>query len=161
MDLRLEECPPERLFSYEHGSPVGSVAAIYAHAVIGEDTTVSGMSGKPALFAEERWRDRFRFEPRAGMDVEWIESVRYDAAQFQAYAARVVNRTDAWLESLDETDLERLANVWMVSKVDGKPRYTEAQKPLLYVFMDNVTLHVCEHTGEMAAAVGRMNAGLG
>lgn len=95
------------------------------------------------------------------MDVEWIESVRYDAAEFQAYAGRVFERTEAWLGSLDETELERLANVWMVSKVDGKPRYTEAQKPLLYVFMDNVTLHVCEHTGEIAATVGRMKAGLG
>lgn len=160
LEIRFEECPAERLFFFEEGSPVGSVAAIYAHAVIGEDTFVSRRSGEPALFEADDWPRRFGFEPQAGLDIAWTKSLQYDPAEFQEYAARVYARSDAWLASLDDTAVERLANVWMVENVHGKPRYREAQKPLLYVFMDNVTLHHCEHTGEIAASVGRMKAGL-
>jgi hypothetical protein len=157
LEISLDKCAVEDLFRPFPGSEVNSVGAIYAHVVLGEDHFVANHLGEAPLYAAASWQSAFGFEPQLFMSAEWTASLRYDLAAFRAYAEEVLARSDRFLAALGEEAAELPAPVYDVQRgADGKVTYEQVSRPLIYALMDNVTLHTCEHTGEIDAITGLM-----
>lgn len=127
------------------------LGATYAHLVFSEDAIVNGMlQGKPSL-AETTWQSKTGANmPFPAMDEkwesahrDWSNTVHIDLAVMREYAKAVFAETDTYLNTLQESDLEKEIDLgsW------GKKTVAE----ILYSF---VIAHTNQLTGELAALKG-------
>jgi hypothetical protein len=150
LELEIDRCVPERFFSTLPGSGVVSAAGIYAHAVLGEDHFVSGRLGEPLTYVLGEWEPRLGFEPRADITEAWAEGLRFEVDLMRDYARAVSARSDAFFAGLSANGSQQAVSNWRVIREDGQVRYEQRKVPLLFGFMDNVTLHNVGHAGEIA-----------
>ena len=158
LEIRIDECPDEHLFELTAGAAVASPGAQYAHVVLVEDMVTAEALRSTPLFAAPEWRGAFGFEPQTYLNAEWVANLRYDLAAFRTYAQRVYARSDEFLRDLSPEVATRPAKTYEVIRATPGVQYREVLMPLTYVFMDQVTMHICEHTGEISAIVGLVRA---
>ncbi len=140
----LGECG-EALNKTLPNSNVGSIAAIYAHAVFAEDGIVNGMfQGKPLLAAEGGWAATIGITPPEGprQTPEWAAGVNMDLGKFQEYAKAVFAQTDTYLANLSDSELER--------KIQGPIGETTVG----WMLVNILGSHFPQHIGEIAALKG-------
>ena len=150
LELEIDRTVPKRFFSTLPDSGVVSAAGIYVHAVLGEDHFVSGRLGEPLTYGLGKWESRLGFEPRADITAGWAESLRFEVDVMREYARAVYARSDAFFAALTAEASQEAVSNWRVIREDGQVRYEQRQVPVLFGFMDNVTLHSVGHAGEIA-----------
>jgi hypothetical protein len=94
-----------------HTQPPGtanSLAATYAHALIGLEAIPSGLlQGKAPLF-QTSWKDRTGVsEPQQASDPAWARRVRVNIEQTRMYGKAAYESTDAYIAGLTDADLAR------------------------------------------------------
>ena len=150
LEMEIDRTVPKRFFSTLPDSGVVSAAGIYVHAVLGEDHFVSGRLGEPLTYGLGKWESRLGFEPRADITAGWAESLRFEVDVMREYARAVYARSDAFFAALTAEASQEAVSNWRVIREDGQVRYEQRQVPVLFGFMDNVTLHSVGHAGEIA-----------
>jgi hypothetical protein len=129
------------------GSTVHSIAAIYAHTVIGEDMLLNGVvRGGAPLYQTGGWSEKIGIDPGSGrLSDDWSDAVRIeDLPTLQEYAQGVYQQSDAYLGSLSEGDLVTMTN----SPLGEMP---------LGAFLGNIIVwHAISHGGEVCALKGCM-----
>jgi hypothetical protein len=151
----LAECPEEIFYRVLPDATIASIAAIYAHVVIGEDRYMQkDLGGGSPLCDSPAWSSRFRFSPQSYLDPEWAAGLRYDRAAFDDYAASVFEASDVYLAGLSVAELDRTVEM-TVSHFTGD-RWIQQNRPapLAFAVIDMVPLHIHEHAGEIAALKG-------
>lgn len=127
------------------------LGATYAHLIFSEDAIVQGMlQGKPPL-AQEFWKDKTGASlPFPQMDEnwevnnrEWSNNVQIDLPKLREYAKAVYEATDAYINSLNDEDLEKEVDLgsW------GKKTIAE----ILYSY---IIAHTNQLAGELSALKG-------
>ena len=132
-------------------SPPGatnSIAATYAHLLIGEDGFINGLlRGHPPLAATD-WAGKMGLseQPPQGPDWnEWGKRVRVDLNALRAYDDAVAASTDAFLASLVPADLARTIDL---------SAFGFGERPLSWVLSAGVVGHLSAHWGEICALKG-------
>jgi hypothetical protein len=129
------------------GATITSIASVYAHIVFAEDFIVNGMlQGKTPIFHQDGWGDKLGIAPadptNPAMQPEWGRSVKMDLPKFQEYAKQVFANTDAYLSSVQESDLQQKAQT---------PIGEQTKEWVVAVLLGT---HLPQHTGEIAALMG-------
>ena len=107
-----------------HFRPLGkgnSIAFIFWHNVRTEDSVVNFMlQKKPPVWNLEGWDKKFGMDPRAqgtGMSAEQAAALRLpNLADFLRYAESAFKSTEAYLETLKETELDRVEEFQFLGK---------------------------------------------
>lgn len=146
MQNMMNDCDDEKLHRILPGSTCHSIAAIYAHVVVGEDVILNGMlQGKAPIFQEGGWEAKtgvpFPGIPPMQSD-EWAAKVKMDLPAFQEYATQVFAATDAWLASATD---EQLAQ---------KRQSPFGEQTVGFLVANLLGTHVPQHAGEIAALKG-------
>lgn len=84
--------------------PIGSQMAHILHS---EDGMVGMLSGQAPLWQSEGWGERLGLPMVMSQTAEAARAFRCDPAQLEAYGQAVFARTDAYLASLTEADLDQ------------------------------------------------------
>ena len=107
----IRDLDPETLHAQLPRAMIGSVAAIYAHAVFAEDLFVQRSAhGKEPVHVSGGWSGRTGVQlPASPMQSPaWDTVVRIDdLVGFRAYAKAVYGATDEYVAELKEADLDR------------------------------------------------------
>ena len=135
-----------------HWLPSGtahSIAATYAHLVLGEDAVIHGMIQGTAPLAATTWAGKTGVSemPPNGSEGEgdwssWASSVRVDIPALREYAKAVYAATDAYLGSLKPEDLDR------------KMKAYGPDEQSLNMMFHLVAGHGNNHVGEISAIKG-------
>jgi uncharacterized damage-inducible protein DinB len=137
-----------------HINPGGkalTLAATYAHLIFSEDAIVHGiLQGKPSL-SDTTWKDKTGASvPMPPMDAnwqtaheEWAKTVHVDLEQMKEYAKAVYAETDAYVNSLTESDLDR--------EIDMGSWGKQTVAYLLYAY---IIAHTNNLAGELSALKG-------
>ena len=137
-----------------HWMPAGnahSIAATYAHLILSEDGLINGMlQGKQPLAATS-WAGKTGVDsmPPQGSEgiadwSEWAGKVKVDLAAFAAFAAyhdAVAAATDAYVNGLSESDLDRQLET---------PLGSQSVNQMIGI----ITSHLSLHGGEISAVKG-------
>lgn len=140
----LEGCDAAVL---RHGQGmVHSIAAIYAHAVLWEDTVIhTKLRGAPSVFESGVWGSKIGV-PSPGfppaLTEEWAASIDLVRPAFDDYARDVYAATDAYLAAAGDDEL---------AKTTFGPG---GEMPVARFLALNLSTHFIEHTGEIAALKG-------
>ena len=143
----LSDCDSEVLNMTLPNATIGSIASIYAHAVIAEDVFVHArfQDGQP-LYQSGGWEGRtgvpFPGIPPA-MTPEWAAALNMDLPKFQEYAEAVFAATDSYLANLPDSELER--------KIQGA---AGGEYTLAWGIAILLCQHAAQHSGEIAALKG-------
>jgi uncharacterized damage-inducible protein DinB len=125
------------------GGNIGTIGAIYAHAVFDEDGWIAGVTGEPKLWESGGWAEKTGLgEISAMQNPEWTQSTRYDVAKFREYAQAVYQQTDGYLANASDEELDR--------EIEAFGRQTTVGKHVGAMGL----WHVMSHQGEMAAVKG-------
>lgn len=145
----IKDVDIETLHAQLPGSTIGSVAAIYAHAVFGEDFFIQkSAQGKEPVHVSGGWSEKtgVQLPPSPMQSPEWDAAVRIDdLAEFRAYAKAVYAATDDYVAGLSDADLDR--------PVDAGP---VGQMPLGEYLTRFSLWHLISHQGEVSAILGAM-----
>lgn len=125
---------------------VRSIAAIYAHAVIWEDTVVhTKLQGAPSIFESGMWGERVGVSSPGFPPVlteAWAASIDLIKPVFDDYARAVYAATDAYLATIGDDEL---------AKTTFGPG---GEMPIARFLAMNLSTHFIEHAGEIAAIKG-------
>lgn len=133
-----------------HFSAIGKalpVGAAYAHAVMGEDVTISTMLAHKKTVYEENG-DTGLSSPMPSMakwneHEQWAKSVKVNIELFKKYAQRVYAATDEYLSTLKDEDLDTEL------EIPGMGKMTLAN-----IISNFLVLHAANLAGEISAAKG-------
>lgn len=121
---------------------ITSIAAICAHTLLSEDMMLSGAAATPSLFESGGWSARLGIEGVAGLtSVE--ENYQFDLATLAELAAAVYLRTDEFLATATDQQLQR--------QLDNPAGGVSTAIEFLAAFG---VVHVSQHAGEIAALKG-------
>ena len=131
------------------------LGAVYAHLIFSEDAIVQGMLQKKAPLSDSIMKGKTGTSlPMPAMDEKWSEAneewsknVKIDLSEFREYAKAVYAATDAYVNSLQDEDVEKVIDLGSWGK------QTVAQ--LLSGFIIG---HTYSLTGEIAALKGLQGA---
>lgn len=142
MEAAIADCDEEALTKVVGGN-IGTVGAIYAHAVFDEDGWIAGVTGEPTLWESGGWSGRTGLEEISGrQSQEWAQSVKYDLATFREYAQAVYAQTDSYLGQLSDEDVDR--------EIEAFGAQTTIAKHVGSLGL----WHVMSHQGELSAVKG-------
>lgn len=144
LDGVMADVDPELVNRETRLGTLGSIGSIFAHMVFTEDGIMSGAQGKPTLYESAGWDKRIQIPtPGIRQTAEWAAGVKLDLPVFKDYAKEVFAATEKYVASLSGDDLER-----EMTGLAGRP-------VKLAMMIGTVgTIHVAEHTGEIAAIKG-------
>lgn len=137
-----------------HKDPGGiafPLGATYAHLVFSEDViTHTMLQGKAPLF-ETEWKDKTGAStPMPPMDEnwekannEWSKSVLVDMTQMREYTKAVFAKTDEYINSLKDEDLEKEVDLGSMGK-----------KTVVFLLSEYIIGHCFSLTGELSALKG-------
>ena len=149
MDLVAEDVVYQRL----PGSDLQSIGAIYAHAVVTEDHSFGEWRDGGALHLRDEWRD-VGLTPNVWLDPAWAAAFAPPVDRLRAWAAAVYASTDAVLSSLDDALLDAPHRLHLPEYDGDRVVIKERETSTLFGIVDNVLLHMSEHTGEISALLG-------
>jgi hypothetical protein len=98
-----------------HTAPAGSahsIAAIYAHGILAEDGSINGMlrGGAPLFVA--RWAATCGVPaPTMVLSEAWSRGLRVDLEALRQYSQAVSEATEAYLATLNSTDLDEIKDL--------------------------------------------------
>jgi hypothetical protein len=97
------------------------IAFIFWHNIRTEDSVVHFiLQKKPPVWNAEGWDKKFGMDPRAqgtGMSAEQSAAIRIpNLAEFLKYTEKVFHSTEAYLETLEETELDRVEEFQLLGK---------------------------------------------
>lgn len=143
LEAVIDDCSAEALNYVVPGSNVGSIGAIYAHAVFDEDGMVAGPTGGTTVYESGGFKDRSELAmPGPMQSQEWSQGTAIDVAAFREYAQAVYAATDAFLANVSDDDLAA-----EVETFGGKQPLGE--------YLGTIALwHVTSHQGEISAVKG-------
>lgn len=75
-------------------------------------------------------------------------------AVVRRYAEAVYAESERFFATASDEDLSGVLEKHMAARADGKPVIELRRVPAWQVFLDDVVLHMSEHTGEIAALLG-------
>ena len=139
----IDDCEPDAL-AHVAGGNVGSISAIYAHAVYDEDAMIAGAGRGDLVWKSGGWQEATGLADMSPMQTEeWAQSSpEYDFAAFREYAKAVYAAGDDYFAGLSDDDL--------VEEID-----TFAGKMPRAQYLGTTCLwHVVNHQGEIAALKG-------
>jgi hypothetical protein len=155
LEIRIGLCPEALLFESTPGAAIAPIGAIYAHAVVNEDSYVQReLRTATPLFERPEWASKLASPPRVALDADRPARFRTDLSLFRLYAQAVYESSDACLAGITEADSEREVPKHVVFLRDGTPALERRPAPLAFDFADMVTLHIAEHAGEISALLG-------
>jgi uncharacterized damage-inducible protein DinB len=139
----IDDCSPETLTKVVDGN-VGSISAIYAHAVYDEDNWIAGSSGGTKIWESGGWGAKLGLEmPGPRQSEEWARSgPDYDHAAFREYAQAVYEQTDSFMAGLSDEGID--------AEVDSP----FGKVPLGVNIGAFALWHTVSHQGEIAAMKG-------
>jgi len=142
MEAAIADCDAEALTKVVGGN-IGTVGAIYAHAVFDEDGWVAGVTGDPTIWESGGWASKTGLEEISGrQSQEWAQSVTYDLATFREYAQAEYEQMDACLANLPDEDVDKEIEAFGAKTTIGK-------------HVGSLGLwHVMSHQGELSAVKG-------
>ena len=139
----ISDCDEEALTKVVGGN-IGSISAIYAHAVFDEDGWITGVSGRDRLWGSDDWADKTGLDmPGPSQTQEWAQSgASYDLSAFREYAQAVYTATDDYLANVSDDALDL-----SIERVGGNMSVA--------TWVGAVGLwHVMSHQGEISAVKG-------
>lgn len=155
LDSRVAGCPEDAFYRLLPEATIGSIAAIYAHAVTNADHYIQQeLRGLPPLYERPEWPARLGFTPHLQIDRERAAGLRYDRATFHDYARAVFDEGDAYLGTLAAEGLNRSVEMVVPHRDGDHWGWARQQAPLAFAFADIVFLHIHEHAGEISALRG-------
>lgn len=137
-----------------HKDPGGKalpIGALYAHLLMSEDiTTHKFLQGKPTLF-ETDFKDKTgasEIMPPMDQDWEhahekWAKTVQIDLLKLKEYEKAVYEKTNLYIDSLSESDLEKEVDLGAWGK-----------KTIVYMLSEFIIGHTFSVTGEISAIKG-------
>ena len=142
-DLTDEQCVYEL-----PGGTVPRAAAIFAHAVYGEEVMVNEWARglEPVLLRGGFMEKAGIAATSAAMTPEWL-AMQFNLTGLKEYAAEVFAETSAYLESATAEDMDRMVNTPL-----GQ------QMPAANAIGAFGIVHISEHTGEISALKGAQGA---
>jgi len=145
LDEVMADCTPEVLGKQLPAATIGSVGAVYAHAVFGEDGLVQGMvQGKPPIYEAQGWSGKLGVPmPGPMQNLDWAASVKIDLQSFGEYAKAVFAATDAYIAGASDAEMERSVETGFAGA-----------QPVAQVLGTIVLWHMVNHQGEIAALKG-------
>jgi hypothetical protein len=154
LEVRIDAAGgPDVLYRRLPGSDLQSIGAIYAHAVVTEDHSL----GHWRDGGELRLRDEHRslgLAPNVWLDPAWAAAFTPDVAALRAYARAVYASTAQLLAALDDAELDASRRIHLPEYDGDAVVIRERDTTQLFALVDNVLLHLSEHTGEIAALLG-------
>jgi hypothetical protein len=155
LEMKVDLVPPDALFRVLPGSNMQPIATIYAHTVLVEDQHVHReLMNEEPLFARPEWSTRIPFPAQVAQDQSWAGGFPSDLPLFREYAEAVYAASYRCLESAADADLQRPSLMFVVGKEDGRPTAARREMPAWFHFLDNVSLHTAEHTGDIGTLLG-------
>jgi len=102
----IDDCSEETLTTVVDGT-IGSISAIYAHAVFDEDGWIARPAKRETLWDRDQWAEKTGLQMPGPMQTEeWARSgPSYDLARFRDYARAVYAATDEYLVSVSDDAL--------------------------------------------------------
>jgi len=145
LERMLDGCRADVL--HRSQGAVQSIAAIYAHAVIWEDTVIhTKLQGVPSVFESGIWGEKVGVSspgfPPVLTEEEWTASIDLARPAFDGYARAAYAATDAYLATIGDRDL---------AKTTFGPG---GEMPVARFLAMNLSTHFIEHAGEIAALKG-------
>ncbi len=128
-------------------NPLG---ATYAHSLCSEDAIVHQLLVGNLPLMEGEWNGKTGIsDPRWGSEFEWARQVKVDLGAAREYASAVYRSTDAYLTSLEPTELARTLDFSDIGF--GK-------KKVAFVLSSLVSSHAANMTGEISTLKGLQGA---
>ena len=110
MEFPMTDMPAEHLHHRYEGSTIQSMAAIYAHTVVGEDQMINGfLRHQPSRFERDGWGEKTGItDPGEGyLNDEFAAAVaNVNIDELREYAQLVYADSSAYLSSLSPEDLD-------------------------------------------------------
>jgi DinB superfamily len=154
LEARMDVCGEDVLYRRLPGSSLQSIGAIYAHAVVTEDSYVRrALQGSEPLFESSEWRARAALPPKVELNPGWAEAFAPDPRALRDYARAVYANTDDHLSRISDDALTRTIREYMAAYED-RAVIRQRDVTVAFHFMDNVILHTVEHAAEMSALLG-------
>jgi beta-glucosidase/6-phospho-beta-glucosidase/beta-galactosidase len=147
MQTAIGDCDTATLHHVGQDSTLGNIAAIYAHAVFGEDMVVNAMvRGHAPVYHSGGWAAKVNVPmPQSPMqDIEWAKGVTMDLTSFNEYAKAVFAATDEFVAGASEAEMDRM----VMNPIAGK------EEPVAVVLGTLGLWHLQSHQGEIAALKG-------
>jgi hypothetical protein len=136
------------------GSSVQSIGAIYAHAVVTEDAALGEWRDGGVLHGRDEWAD-LGLMKEVWLDPRWAADFGPEPARLRAYAGAVYASTDVVLAALTDDALDAARRIHLPGyDAAGRVVIAERDSTRAFALLDNVLLHMSEHTGEIAALLG-------
>lgn len=139
----VADVPAELLNQRDGNGTVGTIASIYAHAVMSQDAMMTNILGEPLVYETGGWGPKLGIDhPGVFQTPEWSAGVHMRPG-FDAYADAVFARTESRLATFTEADLETLV-----------PGFSGNQVPASMFIAKIGLIHINMHGGEIAALKG-------
>lgn len=138
---------PADVLHERQSKDVNPAGAILVHAVLVEDYFVQGTcNGGPPLAETGGWSAKtgVEFTETSFQTDDWGDRVRLDVARFMPYVEAVFARSEEFLASLSDADLDR--------EIQAGPQLV----PMGHFLSTIAPLHFLTHLGEVTALSGFM-----
>lgn len=123
---------------------LGSAGSIFAHMVFTEDAIISNARGARPIFEASGWDKRIGIQsPGLRQSAEWAATAKLELPIFQEFAKEVFEATEKYVATLTASDMDR-----EIAGLGGR------QVKLGMMVATVGTIHISEHTGEIAAIKG-------
>ncbi|MDA1000650.1 MAG: DinB family protein [bacterium] len=99
-------------FHHQPNANDNTIAWMIWHQTRYEDNSIAVMSGRDQAWIGDKWHEKFGMPPDPGNNgvghqIDQVRAFRADKDHLLAYMAAVRARTNSYLETLGESDLER------------------------------------------------------
>jgi hypothetical protein len=154
LEVRMDAAGgPDVVYRRLPGSDLQSIGAIYAHAVITEDHSFADWRDGGALHIRPE-HESVGLSTNVWLDPAWAASFAPDVAALRDYARAVYASTAEVLNALDDADLDAPRRIHLPAYDGDRVVIRERDTTELFALVDNVLLHLSEHTGEISALLG-------
>lgn len=144
LEAAIQETEAATLARRLPNATIGPIGEIYGHTIGNEDWAFNQLiQGKDQLLKSGGWATKLGLDP-AATEHDWLAVAENHFDTLQEYGKAVFAATDAFLDSISDTDLDRPIDFFGRKESMG------------WVIADTVLVHVAFHSGEIAALKGVM-----
>lgn len=147
LDGSLQGLSTEELHRRADGSKISSIASIYVHSVLSEDSILNGiLQGQPTIFDSGGWAEKLGVQPSGGLaNDDWRDGIHLnDVEVFQQYATAVRAATTDFITNASDDDLARVLQTPL------------GEQSVVWVLNNFLSWHTIHHLGEICALKGVM-----
>ena len=138
LEAVIDDCDPATLAHVSAGATIGSIAAIYAHAVHDEDRMIASALDRTSVYDAGNWTSVLAI-PGALQTRAWAQTAQIDIVSWRPYAAEVYATTDRALAATPD-------DAWSATIETFRGETQRAQ------FLGAIAVvHLAGHQGEISA----------